>query len=82
MKTITFEPVMDGRRRKLVVNDRVNGYKHTEVHGIHYFSRGNISYIIDMNKEASTLRKFDYSTASYLYVTYDEFHKFLKIESE
>lgn len=81
MKVITFEPVMDGRKRKLHVIDKVNGYKHTETEGIHCFIRGSITYMIDMTKEEATLKKFDYLTTSYKDLSYEEFHKFLKIET-
>ncbi len=36
MTKITFQPVMDGIKRKLIINDKVAGYKHTEQYGIHF----------------------------------------------
>ena len=62
MTKITFQPVMDGIKRKLIINDKVAGYKHTEQYGIHFFSRGKISYMFDTNFEAVKIKKIDSST--------------------
>lgn len=81
MKKITFAPVMDGWRRKVVVKDKVNGYSHTvSVSGVHYFRRADIGYIISNVDGAATFEKVDYSTCSSLDVKYDDFHKFVDIQ--
>lgn len=79
MKEITFQPVLDGVKRMATVKEHVNGYKHTENLGIHIFRRGKIGFIIDTNWENVSIKKFNYSTASYEYVGYEHFHKFINI---
>lgn len=80
MRKIIFEPIMDGWKRKAIVKDRVNGYKHAEAQDIHFFQRGNIAYIVNVHNEAVTLEKFDYSKAHYLSVEYNDFRKFVDVE--
>lgn len=80
MRKITFEPIMDGWKRKAIVKDKVNGYKHTEAKGIHFFQRGSVVYTINTYTEAVILEKYDYSEAHYLSVNYDDFRKFIDIE--
>lgn len=80
MIKITFEPIMDGWKRKAVVKDKVNGYKHTEAQGVHFFRRGKVAYIIDTHSLSVTLEKYDYSEAHYLSVEYNDFSKFVDIE--
>ena len=80
MTKITFQPVMDGIKRKLIINDKVAGYKHTEQYGIHFFSRGKISYMFDTNFEAVKIKKIDSSTDQFLSITNQEIKKFICIE--
>ena len=75
----TFQPVLDGRMRIAVPKEKVNGYKHEKINSIHIYRRGNIGYIIDTFTTAVTIKKYDYSTAQQLYITYDECHKFIDI---
>lgn len=82
MRTIVFAPILDGKKRKAVVKEKVNGWKHTEKHHIHFFSRGKISYLINTLTYECELRKYDYSKACYCDVTYDDFHKFIDIITE
>lgn len=80
MDKIVFQPIMDGIKRKLVINSNVAGYKHTEQYGIHFFRRGKIGYMFDTNLEAVAMKKIDYVNDKYLPITYEEVRKFICIE--
>lgn len=76
---IEFEPVLNGIVRKATPKEKVNGYKHTESNGIHFYTRGKIAFIVDTN-HGCTLEKFDYSKHKYLPVIYNDFHRFIDIK--
>lgn len=79
MDIIIFQSIMDGWKRKLIVKDKVNGYKHTENKGIHFFSRGEITFIIDTSIENATIEKFNYSKYQYEDISYNEARKFVTV---
>lgn len=79
MKTITFEPVMDGRKRKMNLKSRVPGYRHTETFHLHFYQRGKKAYIFNTHTEAVTIRKFDYESCTYQEIDYPEIAKFIEI---
>ena len=82
MRIMQLQPVMNGKLRIATPKEKVNGWKHTSAHGIHYFRRGNVGYILDTNpKDGATLEKFDYKHHKYLEICdYDEFIKFYDIK--
>lgn len=79
-KIIIFQPIMDGWKRKCIVKDTVNGYKHEEESGIHFFTRGNIQYTFNSNTESVEMMKYNISTKERLYISYEEVEKFIDIE--
>lgn len=70
---------MNGVERVAIPKEKVKCYKHTYSYGIHFYTRGHIGYMVDMNN-ACILEKFDYRFHRYLDVTYDDFHKFVDIK--
>lgn len=78
MLIVRFSKELDGVVRVAQPKENVNGYKHTVAYNIHFYKRGNIVFMVDMN-DGCTLEKFDYKHHRYLSVTYDDFHHFVDI---
>lgn len=72
---------MDGWRRKVVVRNKVNGYRHrVSIDGIHTFRRGNIGYILSNVDDKATIEKVDYASWGLMEVEFDDFYKFADIQ--
>jgi hypothetical protein len=77
MKAIKFEKIMDGVERRAIPRAKVNGWKHTDANGIHFYRRGDIGYMWDEHEQ--TLERFNYSRCVYECLKHNDFHKFMHI---
>lgn len=85
METYKIEsPVyMEGVKRNYELNV-VKGWKCTnplddDCTKIYFYKRGTIQFIIEVDIDTISIKKFDFKTASYLPVTDNDFHKFITI---